>query len=71
MSMLCLVGAKPQEDFSLSKNERSAVGGRPSASGGRRPAVGWDRSFWAVGSRRSALGAEVDGRLSEVGGRYF
>ena len=40
-SIAFLVGAKPQEDFLLSKNERSAAGGR--------------RSEGAVCSGRSAL----------------
>ena len=58
-----LVGAKPQEVFSLSKNETSAVGGR-------RPAVGGRRSGGADHFGRPALEgqlSEVDGRLSAVG----
>ena len=50
-----LVGAK-QEDFSLSKNERSAAGGRVGQTtlGGRLSKVSSRRSM--VGSRRPAVG---------------
>ena len=51
-----LVGAKPQEDFSLSKNETSAVGGR--RSGGT--------DHFGRAALEGQL-SEVDGRLSAVG----
>ena len=51
-SVIALVGAKPQEVLSLSKNVRSAVGGR--RSGGTdhfgRPALEGQRSALAVGT---------------------
>ena len=52
-----LVGAKPQEDFSLSKNETSAVGGRPSAAGGRVGQFILGGRLLKVSSRRSTVGS--------------
>ena len=59
---IALVGAKLQEAFSLSTNERSAVGGRRPAVGGRVGQIILGGRLSKVSSRKSAVGA---------GGRYF
>ena len=50
---LHVVGAKPQEDFLLSKNERSAVGGRRSGGTGH---FGRSALEGQLSARRSAVG---------------
>ena len=57
LSCHCLVRANPQEVFSLSKNETSAVGGRPSAVGGRVGQIILGGRLSKVSSRRSTVGS--------------